>query len=250
VIDSHCHLTLCGDPAAQLVDEALAVGVRRMLTVGLDEETNPLVVGLASEHGDVFAAVGRHPNSAAGFDEGARVAIEALAAHPRVAAIGETGLDYFRDTSPREDQHRAFEAQIEIAREVGKPLVIHMRDSIEDAFAVLEAKAEGVTVILHCFSGDAAQAVRAVANGWLCSFAGNVTYPRSQGLREASRVVPEDLLLVETDSPFLSPQSRRGKPNRPAAVVETAELLAAERGVSYAALEAAVEANASRFFGW
>jgi TatD DNase family protein len=125
-----------------------------------------------------------------------------------------------------------------------------MRDSIEDAFAVLENKSDGVTVILHCFSGDAAQAARAAANGWYCSFAGNVTYPRSQGLREAARVVPEELLLVETDSPFLSPQSRRAKPNRPAAVVETAERVAAERGTSYEALEAAVEANAARVFGW
>ena len=221
-----------------------------MLTVGLGEDSNPAVVALAGEHEEVFAAVGRHPNSAAGFDDAAAAAIESLAAHPRVAAIGETGLDYFRDRSPRSDQRRAFVAQIEIAARLGKPLVIHMRESIADAFAVLREHADGVTVILHCFSGDAEQAGEAAANGWYCSFAGNLTYPKSDDLREAARAVPAELLLVETDSPFLSPQSRRGKPNRPAEVIETAERLAAERGISYTALEALVDANAARLFGW
>ncbi len=250
MIDSHCHLTLCEEPAGEVVAEALRAGVARMLTVGLGEETNPLVVELATEHEEVRAAVGRHPNSAGGFDRTAAEAIAGLASKPGVAAIGETGLDYYRDGAPRADQMRAFEAQIEIARAAGKPIVVHMRESIADCFDVLSARAGGVTVVLHCFSGDAPQARTAAANGWYCSFAGNLTYPRSDSLREAARVVPEELLLVETDSPFLSPQSRRGKPNRPAAVVETAERLAAERGVSYPELEAAVEANAARVFGW
>ena len=250
MIDSHCHLTLCEEPAGELVGEARRAGISRMLTVGLGEDSNPAVVALAGEHDEVFAAVGRHPNSAEGFDDAAAAAIESLAAHPRVAAIGETGLDYFRDRSPRADQRRAFAAQIEIAACLGKPLVIHMRESIDDAFAVLREHAKGVTVILHCFSGDAEQAAEAAAQGWYCSFAGNLTYPKSDALREAASAVPDELLLVETDSPFLSPQSRRGKPNRPAEVVETAERLAAERGVSYTALEALVDANASRLFGW
>src|SRR3954453_15205806 len=153
MVDTHCHLGLCEEPATELVGRARAVGVTRLLTVGLDEATNAQAVALAEEHPEVLACVGRHPNSATGFDDAAAAAIESLAAHPRVAALGETGLDYYRDGAPREDQRRAFEAQIEIARRVGKPLVIHMRESLEDTFEVLRSAAEGVEVILHCFSG-------------------------------------------------------------------------------------------------
>ncbi len=250
MIDSHCHLTLCEPPDAELVAAAAAVGVRRMLTVGLGEETNPQVVELAGAHEGVWAAVGRHPNSATGFDERAASAIEELAQHPRVAAVGETGLDYFRDGASREDQRRAFEAQIEIARRVAKPLVVHMRDSLDDTFAILREQAEGVTVILHCFSAGPEAAAEAAELGWACSFAGNVTYSKSEPLREACRVVPNKLLLVETDAPFLAPQPQRGKPNQPANVVETAERVAEERGVSYTELEALVDANAARIFRW
>jgi TatD DNase family protein len=185
-----------------------------------------------------------------GFDDGAAAAIEALAAHERVVAIGETGLDYHRDRAPREDQRRAFEAQIEIARRVSLPLVIHMRDSLEDTFAILAERAAGVTVILHCFSAPPEAVATAAEAGWYCSFAGNVTYPSAGALRVAAALVPEDRLLVETDAPFLAPQSVRGRPNEPANVVETAERVAEERGVSYVELERAVEANAAAVFGW
>ncbi len=250
MIDSHCHLTLCRPPSAELVAVAAGVGVRRMLTVGLDEESNAQAIRLAEKHEAVWAAVGRHPNSAAGFDDAAAAAIEELAGHPRVAAIGETGLDYFREGAPREDQRRAFEAQIEIARRVGKPLVIHMRDSLEDAFAVLRERADGVAIVLHCFSGGPEDVAAAVERGWMCSFAGNLTYSKSAPLREACRLVPEELLLVETDSPFLAPQPVRGKPNQPANVVETAERVAEERAIPYAELEALVDANGARTFRW
>jgi TatD DNase family protein len=250
MIDSHCHLTLCEPPSGELVDAAASVGVRRLLTVGLGEESNPKVVELAEAHESVWAAVGRHPNSASGFDAAAAAAIEELAVHPRVAAVGETGLDYFRDGSPREDQRRAFEAQIEIARRVGKPVVIHMRDALEPTFAILREQADGVTVVLHCFSAGPDAIPEAVERGWICSFAGNVTYSSSVALREACRLVPDDLLLVETDAPFLAPQPVRGKPNAPANVVETAERVAEERGISYTELEALVDANAARVFGW
>jgi TatD DNase family protein len=250
VIDSHCHLTLCEPPNDELVRAAAAVGVRRMLTVGLGEDSNPDVVELAGVHEGVWAAVGRHPNSAAGFDDAAAAAIEELARHPRVAAVGETGLDYFRDGSPRSEQRRAFEAQIEIARRVSKPVVIHMRDALDDTFAILREQAEGVAVILHCFSAGPEAVPEAIERGWVCSFAGNVTYPNAEPLREACRLVPDELLLVETDAPFLAPQPVRGKPNAPANVVETAERVAEERGVTYSALEALVDANAARVFGW
>ncbi len=230
-----------------------------MLTIGLDERSNEEAVAIAREHeGVVYAAAGRHPNPALGFDDAAADAIEALAADDAVRAIGETGLDFYRDSASEEAQVRAFEAQIGIARRTELPLVIHVRDSsgpgagraVADCFELLAAEAEGVDVILHCFSATAERAQEAVERGWHVSFAGNVTYPNSGELREAAALVPDELLLVETDSPFLSPQPVRGKPNSPANVVHTAEAVADLRGVSYTALDTVVTANAQRLFGW
>jgi TatD DNase family protein len=250
MIDSHCHLSLCDRPDAELVQAAARAGVRRLLTVGLGAETNPVAIEAAEANEAVWASVGHHPNSAADFDEPGAQAIEELAKHPRVAAVGETGLDYYRDRAPREDQRRAFEAQIEIARRVAKPVVVHMRDSLDDTFAILRERAGGVAVILHCFSAGPEAVEEAAERGWFCSFAGNLTYRSAGSLREAARLVPDELLLVETDAPFLAPQSLRGKPNEPANVIETAERLAEERGVTYQELDALVEENASRVFKW
>ena len=257
MVDTHAHIGLCDAPAAELVGRAERAGVGRILTVGLDEESNEGAVALARAHEVVFACVGRHPNSANGFDEVAEARLRELAAADDVAAIGETGLDFYREGAARENQLRAFGAQIRIAREIGKPLVIHMRsgegperDAVGETLAVLAEEAEGVTVILHCFSAPPERVADAVANGWLCSFAGNVTYPKAQELREAARLVPDELILVETDSPFLAPQSRRGKRNEPALVVEAAREVAAARGVSYEVFESLVEANANRVFKW
>jgi TatD DNase family protein len=255
VVDTHAHLSICDAPEAELVAAARSVGVRRILTVGLDEQSNREAIEAAGRQEEVFACVGRHPNSAAGFDEAAAEDIEALAADPRVRAIGETGLDYYRDRAPREDQLRAFEAQIEIARRRGRALVIHLRDgdgdggAVAEAFELLGRLAEGLTVILHCFSAPE-RVAEAAERGWYCSFAGNVTFPRSESLREAAAAVPEPLLLVETDAPFLAPQPQRGKPNAPANVVATAEVVAEQRQTSYERLERTVEANAERAFGW
>jgi TatD DNase family protein len=224
--------------------------VRRILTVGIDAESNRDAVATAEAHEEVFACVGRHPNSAAGFDAAAASAVEELAAHHRVRAIGETGLDYYREGAPRDAQRAAFEAQIGIARRAGLPLVIHMRDSVDDTFALLASQADGVTVILHCFSASPQRAADAAERGWHCSFAGNLTYPKAEELREAARVVPDELLLAETDSPFLAPQPVRGRPNQPANVVATARRLAEVRGTSFERVEEAVEANAARLFGW
>jgi len=250
MIDSHCHLALCDPADADLVKAAARAGVRRLLTVGLGADTNPVAIEAAEASEAVWACVGHHPNSAADFDEAGAVAIEELAAHPRVAAVGETGLDYYRDRAPRDDQRRAFEAQIEIARRVAKPLVVHMRDSLDDTFAILRERADGVAVILHCFSAGPDAVEDAAKHGWFCSFAGNLTYPSAGSLREAARLVPDELLLVETDSPYLAPKPVRGKPNQPANVVHTARFVAELRGVSYGRLEEVVEANAGRVFGW
>jgi TatD DNase family protein len=224
--------------------------------VGLDETSNREAIAAAEAHPEVFACVGRHPNSAGGFDERAAADVEALAAHERVLAIGESGLDYYRDGADRDDQRAAFEAQIGVAARTALPLVIHVRDprgsdlALSEAFAILASDAEGLTVILHCCSAPPQRIGEAAERGWYCSFAGNVTYPSAGELRESVRLVPEELLLVETDSPFLAPQPVRGKPNEPAQVVDVAEVVAAERGVPYEVLERTVEANAARAFHW
>jgi len=251
VVDSHAHLASCAPGEEELVAAARAVGVRRILTVGMDQESNLAAIAAAERFDEVFACVGRHPNGATGFDQEAAADIEALATtHASVKAIGETGLDFFRDRAPREAQREAFLAQIGIARRTGLPLIIHMRESADETFELLGEHAEGVTVVLHCFSAPSERVAEAAARGWFCSFAGNLTYPGSDDLREAATLVPEELLLVETDSPYLSPQPVRKERNQPANVVETAATLAELRGITYGELEALVDANAERLFGW
>jgi TatD DNase family protein len=217
-----------------------------MLTVGTDADSCRAALEAAERFPAVYAAVGCHPNIAQQLDV---ALLRELASHPRCVAIGETGLDYYRDRAPRELQLRAFEAQIELARELGKPLVIHTRAAAEDTLAVLHDGASGLRVIMHCFSmpEHLAECIQA---GWWISFAGNVTYPSASELAAAVALVPAERLLVETDAPYLAPQSRRGKPNEPAAVVETARFLAAQRGLAPAELEATLERNAAELFGW
>jgi TatD DNase family protein len=249
VVDTHCHLDSCKPPDAELVERAREAGVNRIATVGMDGPTIERALEAAHEHEEVVAIVGRHPHNAEGFVEGDAEAIEQAAADPRARAIGETGLDYFRDRAPRDDQRRAFEAQVDVARRTGLPLVIHTREAEEDTFAVLRDRADGLTVILHCFSAPG-RLDECVERGYMCSFAGNVTYPKATDLQAAARDVPDQLLLVETDAPYLSPQPVRGKPNEPANVVKTAEHVASMRGVAYEELERVVEQNAARVFGW
>ncbi len=255
MIDSHTHLFLCESPEAELVERAREAGVTRMLNVGLGRRGNAAAIAGAERYEDVFASVGCHPTEAAGFDDAMAAEIAELAAHDRVRAIGETGIDYYRDTASPAEQRRAFEAQIEIARENGLPLVVHCRDpeggttASDETFELLDASAGGLPVILHCFSAPW-RAADAVERGWLCSFAGHVTYPKSEALREAAATLPDELVLVETDAPYLAPQTIRGKPNEPAYVVDTARLVAEVRGVTYGELERAVEANARAIFGW
>ena len=249
MIDSHTHLDSCTPDDADLVAEAERAGVRRMLTVGTDGASCRAALQAAERFPQVYAAIGRHPNEATGFDDAALAELEALAAHERCVAIGETGLDFYRDRTPPADQQRAFEAQIGLARETGKPLVIHTRAADDDTIATLTGKADGVTVILHCFS-MADRLDECVEHGWFISFAGNVTYPSAQDLAAAAERVPEDRLLVETDAPYLTPQVVRKDRNQPAYVAHTARFVAERRGMAYEDLEAVVERNAAALFGW
>jgi TatD DNase family protein len=255
MIDSHTHLFLCERPEDELVAAALEAGVTRMLNVGLGGPENVAVVGAAERHDAVFASVGRHPTEAGRFDDEEAERIERLAAHEKVRAIGETGIDYYRDTASPAEQRHAFEAQVAIARRRGLPIVIHARDkdgetrAIDEIFAVLDEQAGEAPVILHCFSSPW-RATDAAERGWYCSFAGHTTYPASEELRAAAARLPAELILVETDAPYLAPQTVRGKPNEPAYVVDTARAVAAERGLSYEELEEILEANARRLFGW
>jgi len=255
MIDSHTHLFLCERPEDEVVAAALEAGVGRMLNVGLDADSNATAVAATGRYDSVFATVGCHPTEAAGFDDARAAEIARLAAeNEKVRAIGETGIDYYRESASKADQHRAFEAQVEIARERDLPIVIHARDpegetgAVDDVFEILDRKGD-VAVILHCFLAPW-RVQDAIERGWYCSFSGIVTFPSAEELREAAAKLPDELVLVETDAPYLAPQPVRGKPNEPAYVVSTAEALAEVRGVSYAELERTVEANARALFGW
>ena len=249
MVDTHCHLDVCEPPVEELVARAAAAGVERIATVGMNPESIEAALAASREHEQVAAVVGRHPHETEGFGEADLEQIERAAADDDARAIGETGLDYYRDRAPRGDQRRAFEGQLELAARLGLPVAIHTRAAEDDTFALLRERAADTTVILHCFSVPD-RVEECVQRGYLCSFAGNVTYPKAGDLQAAARELPDDLLLVETDSPFLAPQPVRGKPNEPANVRHTAEFVAKLRGVRYEELERTVEANAARVLGW
>lgn len=249
MIDSHTHLHLCEPPDAELVVAAEAVGVRRMLTVGIDGASCRSALAAAEAFPQVYAAVGRHPNEAHGFDDAVLEELRGLASHESCVAIGETGLDFYREGAPRSDQERAFTAQIALARETGKPLVVHTRAAEEATLAKLAAEGEGISVVMHCFSmADRLQ--ECLDRGYMISFAGNVTYSSAADLAQAARAVPQERLLVETDAPYLTPQAVRKHRNQPAFVVHTAAFIAELRGCALAELDATVERNAARLFGW
>ncbi|HMD51301.1 MAG TPA: TatD family hydrolase [Solirubrobacteraceae bacterium] len=249
MIDSHTHLDLCEEPNATLVEAAEAAGVTRLLTVGTDGVSCRAALAAAEDFPQVYAAIGRHPNSALGFDDADLSELRSLAAHRRCMAIGETGLDFYRDGAPRVDQERAFAAQIELARETGKPLVIHSRAAAAETLAQLAREADGVSVVMHCFSMPE-HLESCLERGYAISFAGNVTYKSASDLADAARRTPEERLLVETDAPYLTPQAVRKHPNQPAFVAHTLAFLAALRGVTVEHLDGVVERNGVRVFGW
>jgi TatD DNase family protein len=240
-VDTHCHLFLMGVEPAVAVETARASGVERMICVGVDVETSRRSLEIADSIEGVFATAGMHPHDAQSFDAEASARIEELVHDPRVVAVGECGLDWFRMLSPREDQIRTLRSHIALSNDVGKPLVVHVRDAWEDVLRILdEERAE--RVVIHCFSGDAETARLCTDRGYWLSFAGNVTYPKNEHLRQAAIAIPKDRLLVETDAPFLAPQPLRGRDNAPENVLYTLASLSDVRGEP---LEALVESTAN-----
>lgn len=247
-VDTHCHLDSLEDLSGSL-DRAAAREVTAMVTVGTDLATSRTAVAMANAHPNVWAVVGVHPYDAKELDEQMLTDLEGLAADPRVVAIGEIGLDYFREMSPKEQQRQAFAAQLALADRLGLPVVLHVRDAHDDVFAILENHRVGVPVVFHCFSGGPRAAERALELGGHISFAGNVSYRSAQDLRDAAAAAPLDRILVETDSPYLAPVPHRGKPNEPAMVVDVGAAVASALGVATAAVMEATTANARRVFG-
>ena len=246
-VDTHCHLFLCDREPQLLLEEARAVGVRTVVCAGIDPETSRRCLELAESFRGVFATAGMHPHTASQMDGAAGAAIEELLGSPHVVAVGETGLDFFRMLSPREDQEANFRLHISMAREVDLPLVVHVRDAWPEILRLLdEGSAE--RVVIHCFSGDANIARACARRGYHVSFAANITYPRNEHLREAAASIPLDHILVETDSPYLAPQRIRGRDNTPANVIDVLEQLATVRSESRGEIRAAVLANARRAF--
>jgi TatD DNase family protein len=243
VIDTHAHL---GDDAAEVLERARAAGVTRVLTVATTLAAAREALALADAEEGVFAVLGIHPHEAGSATSGDVDELRALLAHRKAVAVGETGLDYYRDYAPRDAQRRLFEWQLALASEADKPVVIHTRAADDDTLELLRPH-EG-TVVLHCFSSPPLLA-DATARGWYVSFAGNVTYKNAYELRSAARAVRADRLLAETDSPYLAPQPVRGRRNEPAFVVHTYAALAQARGVDVGALAAQIGGNADAVFG-
>lgn len=230
LVDSHCHLDLLKDPASALSEAKLA-GISRMVAVGIDLRSSGMAVEAAASDESVYAAVGIHPNDSAGISDSDMDELARLAGtSDKVVAIGETGLDFYRDRSPRQVQENAFRMHIDLARDTGLPLMVHSRDASEQIMALLEKHAADLRVILHCFSLH--EQVEACAErGYFMSIAGNVTFPKATSLREAASRIPSSLLLTETDSPFLAPVPMRGQDNSPANIRFIIDEIAAIRGI-------------------
>ncbi len=259
VFDAHTHLDAMAERAKVPADhtyisgamaDARAVGVYAAITVGTTPADNPWVVGAANRHPDVYAAVAVHPTEVGdGLTDDDFAALESLARDPRVVAIGETGLDYYWDSTDPEVQQREFRRHIELAKAVGKPLMIHDRDAHEDVLRIVREQGAPDTVVFHAFSGDAAMAAECLRAGYLLSFPGVVTFKNAPGLREAAGVAPIDQVLVETDAPFLTPHPYRGTPNAPRMLPITVRGLAAAMEIGADRLAEAVQRTGERVFG-
>jgi len=252
LVDTHAHLdsSQFHDEQSALIERAHANGISQMLTIGCDLVSSKASVALAAGHASVYAAVGVHPHDAGEVTPELIAELHELAGNEKVVAIGEIGLDYYRDRSPRDIQRQAFRAQLQLAADLDLPVIVHDRDAHEDVLAILgEFKGEKLRGVLHCFSGDVAMAKQCLELGFYISIAGPVTYPKNEGLRDVVKAVSIDKLLVETDCPYLSPQKFRGKRNEPAYVRYTAEKIAEVKGLSIEDVARITTLNAWRLFG-
>ena len=245
MIDTHAHLDGCEAAPEELLARAREAGVERVIAVGSGIDSCRATLAIAERESGVFAALGIHPHQAGGPEADRLAELAALLSDERAVAVGETGLDFYRDWAPREAQRDLFSAQLALARELGKPVVVHNRDADGETSALL-AGFDG-TVVLHCFSSPGLLET-ALDRGYYVSFAGNVTFAKADELRETARQVPADRILAETDSPYLSPHPRRGRPNEPANVAHTVAALAEVRGEEVAELAARIDANATAAF--
>ena len=250
--DTHVHLDLIEEDPSEVIQASLARGVAPVISVGISLESSETAARLALAFPGVYAAVGIHPNGSGGLDPDTIDRLGELARqNPKVVAIGETGLDYYRRGSPVDDQKRAFREHIRLARETGLPLVVHNRQAHRDVLDILASEDSGEqSVVLHCFSGDRAVLAECLSLGCYISFAGPITFSNAVAAREAAIMVPGERLLAETDSPFLSPEPFRGKPNRPFRVRLVAAELARLRSVPQEDMEALLSSNAKRVFGF
>ena len=253
VVDAHTHLDACGCADAVVVTAAMAraaaVGVRQVVTVADDMASARWVAKAAGWHPDLYGAVALHPTRADRLDAAARAELELLAVQPGVVAIGETGLDHYWDAAPHDVQAEAFAWHIDLAKRLRKPLMIHDRDAHDDVLAILRGEGAPASVIFHCFSGDLAMARSCVDAGYHLSFAGPVSFRNARELAEAARFVPDELLMVETDAPFLTPHPHRGKRNEPYALPYTVRALAALRGQDLLTLCRNVTLTTQRVYG-
>ncbi|GAC57423.1 putative deoxyribonuclease [Gordonia hirsuta DSM 44140 = NBRC 16056] len=258
LVDAHTHLAACGgrspEAVAEIMDRAQQAGVGQVVTVADDMVDARWAVEAAHWDSRVYAAVGLHPTHADDLDEAARTELEAMAADPRVVAIGETGLDYYwtvhsDDCAEPAVQRGVFAWHIDLAKRSGKPLMIHNREADRDLLDVLAAEGDPETVIMHCFSGDVDIARECIDRGYLLSFAGTVTFVNAEQLRDGARITPDDQILVETDAPFLTPHPYRGQPNQPYCIPYTARALAQIRGVSDQQMAQILGTNARRVYG-
>lgn len=250
LVDTHCHLDwrAFDDDREAMIQRAVEAGVTRMVTIGVDVESSRRAVDLAERHASVYAAVGVHPNDANDFDAETLNAIRDLAAHPKVVAIGEIGLDnYWKKVEPG-IQARAFETQLDLAAELGKPVIIHNREATAEVMTILERHA--ARGVWHSFSASLDIARRAFELGFIIGFSGPVTFKKSNALREVVRMIPPERFVIETDAPFLTPEPNRGRRNEPAAVRHIAERIARERGETLERLAEQTTANAECLFGW
>lgn len=250
LIDTHCHIQLkpLNTNVEQVIERAKKEGVEKLIVVGCDIKSSQDAIDLAKKHKNIFAAIGLHPQDSKKLTEQMWEEFKKMARYEKVVAIGETGLDYFKEYSPKDVQQRVLKQHIKLALEVSKPLIIHNRDSDEDCLEILQDM-DAKDVVFHCFSSDVTFARKVWKAGYMTSFTGNITYPKAQKLRDVIEECPIDVIMVETDCPYLSPQKYRGGTNEPAYVVEVALQIAHTKGRPFSEIAEITTKNAEEFFG-